>query len=416
MSASVIRKPAPEESSAAPAKPVLDTNVAAREMDFATSLRAISEGYGKTYQQVLMELAKVSFGPGKLSFSDYLAMRLFDDAQLAGADRTLFVGLDASRRIWMTANFDQEWWGIMQNKLAVTTLLGGYGFPVIPTLALYSEGMALRNAPVLRSAEALSAYLRDASLYPMFGKPMDSNRSLGSASFDAYDASSDSLVTLSGARMPVAEFAASVGELFPAGYLFQRRVSPHTSIRAIAGDRLATVRVLTIRDNSGVRVHRAVWKIPAGNNVADNFWRGNLLATLDLSSGRVERVVRGIGLAQEPVTKHPDSGRDLIGYHIPHWEKLCATACEAAGMLGGIRLIGWDMAATDDGAVIVEPNYTPDFDMVQMADRRGMLDAPFLAFLEECKADAKAAKRKLRVNRANETRDRLRQFSKSLGM
>jgi hypothetical protein len=30
----------------------------------------------------------------------------------------------------------------MANKLAVTTLLGGYGFRVIPTLALYSEAYA----------------------------------------------------------------------------------------------------------------------------------------------------------------------------------------------------------------------------------------------------------------------------------
>jgi hypothetical protein len=32
----------------------------------------------------------------------------------------------------MSANTNSEWWGLMRNKLAVTTLLGGYGFAVIP--------------------------------------------------------------------------------------------------------------------------------------------------------------------------------------------------------------------------------------------------------------------------------------------
>lgn len=424
MSASALRRPEAEDAAPAPvapvapeAKPVLDTKVAARQVDFAEALKVIATSYGKPYQQVLMEMAKCAFGPGKLSFTDYVTFRLFDDALLGGADRAAFVGLDASRGIWLTANFDQEWWGIMQNKLAVTTLLGGYGFPVIPTLALYSDSMTLHNAPVLRDAAALSAYLRDASLYPLFGKPMDAIRSLGSASFQAYEPADDALVALSGARIPVEQFAADVAELFPAGYLLQRRVNPHAAMRAIVGDRLATVRVLTVRGKQGVRVHRAVWKILAGSNVADNFWRGgNLLATLDLETGRVVRVVRGTGLAQEAVTQHPDSGADLIGFEIPRWKQICEVACEAAGMLGGIRLVGWDMAATDSGVTIVEPNYTPDFDMVQMADRRGILDAPFLAFLDECRDAARAAKRKQRSHRVVETRERLRQFSRSLGI
>ena len=375
----------------------------------------VAEKHGKSYQQVLMELAKTAFGPGKLSFNDYLTFRLFDDAALAGADKAQFVGLDAARRIWLTANFDQDWWGVMQNKLAATTLLGGYGYPVIPTLALVSDCLDMRSAPLLRDAAALANFLRDPTHYPLFGKPMDSLRSLGSASFDRYDAATDVLVTPHGAHVAVEAFAAEVVQNYHAGYILQRRVSPHAAIRAVAGDRLATVRVLTIRDSQGARVHRAVWKIPAGSNVADNFWRGNLLATLDLENGRVVRAVRGTGLNQEIVERDPDSGAALVGFEIPCWDEVKALACAGAGMLGGIRLIGWDIAVTDAGAVIVEPNYTPDFDMLQMADRRGMLDQPFLAFLDECKAAARAAKRRLQQIRAEETRSRMRQLSQSLG-
>ncbi len=422
MSASALRRPEPapnepaQDAAASPAPKVLDTEVAARKLDVAQALKTIATTYRKPYQQVLMEIARTSFGPGKLSLGDYFAFRLFDDQMLAGADKSHFVGLDASRRIWLTANFDSDWWGVMGNKLAVTTLLGGYGYPVIPTTALYSETLPIRNAPRIASAGALAAFLRDARHFPLFGKPMDSLRSLGSASFDRYEPDSDELVSPMGSRVKVETFAADVATLYAAGYMLQPRANPHADIKTIVGDRLATVRMLTTRTSAHTKVHRAVWKIPAGTNVADNFWRGgNLLATLDIETGRVLRVVRGVGLAQEPVTHHPDSGAELVGFTIPLWREMKDLVCEAAGMLGGIRLIGWDVAPTDKGPVIVEPNYTPDFDMVQMADRRGILDAEFNAFLADCKEGARQAKRKLRMAQLADAKERLDAFSSAMG-
>ncbi|RTL67871.1 MAG: hypothetical protein EKK41_16510 [Hyphomicrobiales bacterium] len=422
MSASPLRRPEAElpletPSVAPAAAKVLDTEVAVRKLDIAEALKVIAANYGKPYQQVLIEIAKLSFGGGKLAVGDYFAFRLFDDAMLAGADKAHFVGLDTSRRIWITANYDSEWWGLMGNKLAVTTLLGGYGYPVIPTLALYSETLPLRNAPRITSPADLTAFLREPSRYPLFGKPMDSLRSLGSASFDHVDLATDELVSPTGARVKIETFANEVASLYSAGYILQPRANPHAAIERIAGKRLATVRMLTTRSKAGTKVHRAVWKIPAGANVADNFWRGgNLLATLDLETGRVIRAVRGVGLNQEPVTQHPDSGEALVGFELPQWNEMKALVCEAAGLLGGIRLVGWDVAATENGPLIVEPNYTPDFDMVQMADRRGILDEEFKSFLAECKEGAKEAKRRLRRIQLEDAKERFEAFSRSMGL
>ena len=164
MSEPALRLPEPEPESPAGARApdtaVLDTAVAEHHLDLASSLRAITAKYGKTYQQLLVEIAKTSFGPGRLSFEEYIALRLFDDRALAGADKSQFLGLDASRRIWIAANHNAEWWGLMRNKLAVTTLLGGFGFPVIPTVALYSDKLCMRGVPVMREPSALAQFLR----------------------------------------------------------------------------------------------------------------------------------------------------------------------------------------------------------------------------------------------------------------
>jgi hypothetical protein len=315
----------------------------------------------------------------------------------------------------MTANSNSEWWGLMRNKLAITTLLGGYGFPVIPTLALYSDALCMRNAPVLRDPGALAAFLRASTDYPLFGKPMDSQRSLGSIGLDAYEAPSDSLLCGPDRKLPVGTFAAAVAEHYKGGYILQRRITPHAGVRAIAGDRLATVRVITILADAGPEVLRALWKVPAGRNVADNFWRsGNLLATLDLTCGRVVRVVRGSGLGLEEVTHHPDTGAALVGIEVPNWREIFRLALDAAATLAEVRLIGWDIAAVEGGALIVEPNFTPDFIMAQLADRRGMLDARFNAFLAECTAAARQSKRRLRAGQATEAQQRLRRLGRDM--
>ena len=299
----------------------------------------------------------------------------------------------------MAANNNSEWWGVMRNKLAVTTLLGGYGFPVIPTLALYSDAICMRGIPILREPAALAGLpaqlarlsaVRQADGFPAqpgLDRPGSLRRPTPTASLP--DEAS---------KIPVDEFAAAVAEHYKGGYIFQRRISPHAGVRAIAGDRLATVRAITILTEKGPQLLRALWKIPAGDNVADNFWRsGNLLATLDLETGRVVRVVRGSGLALEEVTHHPDTGAELVGIEVPNWREIVGLALDAASTLTEVPLIGWDMAAVEDGALIVEPNFTPDFFMTQLADRRGMLDARFNAFLASCKAAAQRTKKMRRA-------------------
>jgi hypothetical protein len=367
----------------AAAKPTLDTEVKAGGTDFATALQAIAKDYGRPLQQVVMEIARLSFGPGKVSFDEYMALRLFDDAGLGGADKSAFAGLKAAQSLWLTANADPTWFGIVDQKLAITTLLAGYGLPTIPTAALFAPGRRYPAVTTLGNADDLAQWLRHAA-YPLFGKPVSSNRSLGSASLVSFDADRDAVTLLSGERVALTTFCAEVAAKFAEGYLLQPRVEPHPAAKAICGDRLACVRVMTISGDSGPEVLRAVWKIPAGDNVADNFWRGNILCQIDLETGRVMRAITGTGLACRPVETHPDTGAMLSGIEVPGWSGIIDTALAGAGALPDVPLIGWDIAATKAGAVIVEPNNTPDLFMVQLADRRGIMDSRFKAFLAHC--------------------------------
>jgi len=369
--------------------PALATAKPREALDMAGTLRAMAAASGVSYLGLVKEFAGLAFGPGKLAFDEYVALGLFNikDARnrpLTRAEKRAFVGLEASRRIWLGANYRPEFHGLADNKIAAAALFEAYGFPTIPTLALYCDRVGRSSQRLLRDGVDLRRFLAREEIYPLFGKPLNGLMSLGSAAFVGYEPARKLLVDNRGDTVTLDEFVAEVTAHYGGGYLFQKRVTPHAQVRAICGDRLATVRIVTALRGGEPQILRACWKIPAASNDADNFWRpGNLLATVEIDTGRVSRVVRGSGVALEELIDHPDTGAIIVGNHVPNWHEVCELALGAARLVKNMALVGWDVAPVDGGAVLVELNQNPDFILPQIADRRGMLDAEFGDFLAE---------------------------------
>jgi len=332
--------------------------------------------------KIMRDYVGLAFGPGKVSFKDYTQLRLFDEAFWAGADRREVVGVHRNVELHQQINFRHEWWGLLDNKVAMASYLSAYGFPTIPALAVYAENLGTTATHVVRNAQELRRVLADESLYPMFGKPTEGLQSLGSVGLRRYSAQSQCLETIDGRVIALDAFVADITHHYAGGYLLQRFVTPHAAIRALCGDRLATIRIVTLNSGSGPKVFRACWKIPAGANVADNYWRsGNLLAQLDSAQGKVLRVLSGSGLGLTYHERHPDTGAAMIGFEIPQWSAIVATVTEGARLMQHVPLIGWDVTALDSGPLIVEMNGRPDLFLPQLADARGVLDAELVDFL-----------------------------------
>ncbi|PPD45166.1 MAG: hypothetical protein CTY15_05140 [Methylocystis sp.] len=350
-----------------------DTAHDGSQVSMAESMHLAARQTGAPPMQLMREYSRLAFGPGKLSFEDYVKYRLFDDAWLAGAEKADFIGGRRNRDLVVEINYRHDWHGLLTNKLVSQAYLATYGLPTIAPLAIYAPGMTIAAGDLLRSRDELRAFLLDERNYPLFGKPVESFQSLGALALLGCDAAKGELLAVGDKRLTVEATLDDIEKHYSAGYLFQRMVKPHHDLIPAIGERLATVRILTIATPDGPKAFRAGWKIPAAGNVADNFWRsGNMLAGLDFETGRIVRATSGVGFEMKNVTRHPDTGAELIGLAVPDWEKMKATAVEGAKVLRHFGIIGWDMAATDDGPVIVEANETPDFGLVQIADRRGI--------------------------------------------
>jgi hypothetical protein len=137
----------------------------------------------------------------------------------------------------------------------------------------------------------------------------------------------------------------------------------HSDIRELTGtEALQTARIVTWIDEAGdVQTYLAFFKIIVGANLHDNYNQGlsgNLIANIDLATGAL-----GYATGASPdkigfsiVSNHPTTGRPISGFCLPHWGEACELVCKAAQLFRPLRAIGWDVAITQDGALLMEGN------------------------------------------------------------
>src|SRR5215469_9682787 len=132
-----------------------------KEIALAPTLQRIAAECGTTFFGLVKDYARCAFGPGRLTFDEYLALRLFDPRLYAEADKRAFVGLTRSRKIWITANFRVENFALVENKIAADALFAAYGFRTAPTLALFCNRIANQSSRLLQSEAELRDFLRN---------------------------------------------------------------------------------------------------------------------------------------------------------------------------------------------------------------------------------------------------------------
>lgn len=116
-----------------------------------------------------------------------------------------------------------------------------------------------------------------------------------------------------------------------------------------------TLRLNTIRCKDSIVIWQCILRYGRSGNVVDNAHFGGCFSVIDdngyaIAAGDVKR---------HKYTKHPDTGVALTGFKVPEWEQACELVRHLATKVGGLRYIGWDLAHTDNGWIVVEANTSP---------------------------------------------------------
>jgi hypothetical protein len=139
-------------------------------------------------------------------------------------------------------------------------------------------------------------------------------------------------------------------------YLFQQRIEQHPALAALHSRSVNTVRLITFCNAGEAIVFSAALRVGTAGHSVDNWAAGGLIIGVDPTCG----TLRDEGFFKPGyggrVREHPDSGIRFAGYAIPHFQAAVQLVTRLHEHLSGIHSVGWDIAITPDGPVVIEGN------------------------------------------------------------
>lgn len=133
-----------------------------------------------------------------------------------------------------------------------------------------------------------------------------------------------------------------------------------------------SIRVITVLDGNGkVHVLKAGMRCGVGNSIVDNFSAGGGFYPLNLNGGFVEGYGE-FGCEMNYSGIHPGTDNVIIGFQIPHWNKLIDMIKKAALIIPQVRYVGWDVAILPEGVELIEGNNGPGCTLLEcVGEKRG---------------------------------------------
>ena len=351
----------------------------------------VTRQFGVSPIKQMREMFKLDRKAG-ISFGEYYAAQHYR-TDLTAKEKMQFVGEKGSYQLNLRLSpaklGDKR--SFIRDKVLYTTMLKGMDLPTTETQAVAHCERGFGAINTLRTSADVARFLTSEAVYPVFAKPLEGSKSVGSALLTGFNAEKGLIEMGNGKAFDIDAFAEEVVNDYPEGFTFQSAVQQHKAVSALAGQAVGTMRIVTVIENSVPRVLYAVWKIPSPKAMSDNFWQsGSMLGAVDAENGKVSHAITGAGLDRAIIEQHPVSGKSFAGFQVPHWDKVKEVAQQGHSLFPEFGVFGWDIAIGEDGPVIIECNANPFHTLYQLPHDRGINNADFAPVFDRVEARTQA--------------------------
>ncbi len=158
---------------------------------------------------------------------------------------------------------------------------------------------------------------------------------------------------------------------FSDGFLLEELVIQDNRLAAFHPESVNIIRIITVNFGDAIETKWPVFQMGRGNSAVVNAAARGVIAAIDEKTGIITHASskqRGSSF-----TIHPDTKKPLIGFQIPSWNELCETLKSMASRCPDCHIIGWDMALSDKGWIVMDSTFGPEL-VVQWALNHGIRD------------------------------------------
>lgn len=149
-------------------------------------------------------------------------------------------------------------------------------------------------------------------------------------------------------------------------------VIQHEDFSRLCPASVNTIRVMTYYNHGEPRILWMGMRVGSGKSAVDNFSSGGMVVAIDQEKGCLKGDAIDKVSATYPV--HPTTGVAFDGFAIPCFDQIEPLVLEAAKLEDKILVVGWDVAISENGPVLIEGNRRPGFGLSQVLDDRGRMD------------------------------------------
>ncbi|MDD3392628.1 MAG: sugar-transfer associated ATP-grasp domain-containing protein [Bacilli bacterium] len=149
--------------------------------------------------------------------------------------------------------------------------------------------------------------------------------------------------------------------------LIEEVIKQHDKLNKLHPTSINTIRIVTIAYQDKATILTAFLRIGNGK-VVDNFNSGGMVAPVNIKTGIIH--FPALDKDGHLYKKHPLTNINIIDFKVPYFKEAKELCMRAALEIPEIRMIGFDVAITPDGPVLVEGNEFPGHDIYQLPPHR----------------------------------------------
>lgn len=139
--------------------------------------------------------------------------------------------------------------------------------------------------------------------------------------------------------------------------IFQPVVVQHDALARLNPSSVNTIRINTLRTGDQVDSHVAVLRVGRAGAIVDNAAAGGLCVGIDMATGQVAQFARTKpAVSTRLFEHHPDTGVAFGSIAVPFWPDVLELVRRGARAMAPLRSLGWDVAVTPEGPIVIETN------------------------------------------------------------
>lgn len=135
-------------------------------------------------------------------------------------------------------------------------------------------------------------------------------------------------------------------------YLLEEYILQCKEMNELYSGSVNTLRVITFYKDKNVYIMKMILKMGNKGNV-DNFSSGGMYTFVN-EEGNV--YVPAIDEEGNIFEEHPVSGKKIVGFKVPKYDEVVKLVKKMGKVVPEVRYVGWDIAITSKGPVVVEGN------------------------------------------------------------